>query len=239
MYRAGVSLRVVEHTLHKERSDQISHDWIQFLEDHGIIPILIPNTYTDIFSFVDNFRINLLLLSSGNNIGPLRIKENNFNISDVSVERDETERKLIDYALKNKIPILGVCRGMQMLNIYFGGQLERDLSPFYSEKKAHVTEKHMLRIENKSLQGILKSNHFFTNSYHNQAVSLKGIAKELKSFATADDIIVEGFYHPKHHVIGIQWHPERTQPSSRFDELILQAWCDFSKYEQLFLNQSG
>ena len=116
----GVSLRVVEATGYVEPRDAISHDWIRFLALHGMTPLLIPNVLSAPVDYIERMNVSALLLSNGNSVGPLDDTERRLVGDDASVERDSTERALIDFAIESGMPLLGVCRGMQMIQTYFG-----------------------------------------------------------------------------------------------------------------------
>ena len=98
--KLGISLRVVKNEKYDEKRDMLSHDWPILLEKLDFLPIYIPNTLDNIENFLDESNINCILLAGGDNIGEYP-------------ERDNSEKQIIDYAIKNEIPIFGVCRGMQ------------------------------------------------------------------------------------------------------------------------------
>ena len=113
--KIGVSLRIVNAQNYEEERDALSHDWTSLLEDLGFISVHIPNTLKNLDSFLDEMDLDGIVLSGGDNIGDNK-------------KRDETENKILNYALERKIPIIGICRGMQLINKYFGGKLSIDLS---------------------------------------------------------------------------------------------------------------
>ena len=200
----GVSLRVVLDE-HNESRDAISHDWIRLLSSYNVQPLLICNTGIDLPELLGEIKVSAFLLSNGNNIGE-------------SAERDETERKIIEYAIEHKVPLLGVCRGMQMINVYFGGNV-CDL-----KDNAHVATNHQIEIiEHRIYLGATGAS---VNSFHKQAVTMSTISPSLKPFALADDEIVEGLYHPSLPIIGIQWHPERDNPSKGIDNILIKSWLN-------------
>ena len=122
----GISLRVVENTDYNEKRDALSQDWSQFFERLGINPLLIPNTIKDISSFLEDMQVEGLFLSGGDNIGD-------------NQDRDETEQKIINYSLEKKIPLIGICRGMQVINTFFGGTLNLDLGVFNQLQSSKIT----------------------------------------------------------------------------------------------------
>jgi putative glutamine amidotransferase len=188
--RIGITLRVVNADNYLEKRDAISHDWIPFLENMGMLPVFIPNTLSNVESFVDDMKIDGIILSGGDNIGD-------------DPERDKTEKELIDYGIKKKIPIFGVCRGMQVINKYFDGSIIRN------NDGKHVGNHHKVKIMIKPFSNVLKKNSIDVNSYHNNTITDESLGKGLKTFAKSEDNTIEGFIHEKLPIIGVMWHPER------------------------------
>ena len=106
----AISLRIVKAQNYDETRDALSHDWPQFLENLGIIPIYIPNNLLNVKNYLSAFEIDGLILSGGDNLGTDPV-------------RDKTETELLQYAMSKNIPTLGICRGLQLINQYFGGTL--------------------------------------------------------------------------------------------------------------------
>ena len=107
--RFGISLRVELIEKYNEKRDTISQEWTIFLQNLAITPILIPNTLGDVKSYISDVEIDGIILSGGDNVGQFP-------------ERDKTEKQILDYAIDKRFPVLGVCRGMQIINEYFAGK---------------------------------------------------------------------------------------------------------------------
>jgi putative glutamine amidotransferase len=129
-------------------------------------------------------------------------------------ERDQFEFAAFQFALENGKPVLGICRGLQLVNCFFGGSLEQDLG--IDLNKIHRSEKkdkaHGLTIERGTvLYKIIQTERSVVNSAHHQAV--KKLGKGLKVNCVADDGTIEGFEWAdashKPFLLCIQWHPER------------------------------
>lgn len=187
-------MRVTEAQNYKEERNSIAFEYINFFESFGFTIYLIPNNTNNIEKYFDN-KIDLLILTGGNNVNPELYNCEN-NIDDVYVNRDMIEKDLVDLSLKKHIPILGICRGFHFLNIYFGGNLSHNI-------KNHVNEKHNI----KSNIEILNNQN--TNSFHNQAIKVSDLAKDLEIIAKSKDNIVEAFINRKKRILALQWHPER------------------------------
>tara|TARA_B110000438_G_scaffold88857_1_gene88336 strand:+ start:5288 stop:5920 length:633 start_codon:yes stop_codon:yes gene_type:complete len=187
----GISLRVVLIDKFNEKRDAISQDWTKFLEKFNAYPILIPNTLSNVEDFFSKIQIDILILSGGDNIGEYQ-------------ERDETERKLIDFAIKKKIPILGVCRGMQILNDYFGG------ATIVTNNQQHICKSHTVDLINPKFSQIFGNDSLNVNSFHNNIITHEILGENLKPFALCtNDNTIEGFFHKSSSIIGVMWHPER------------------------------
>jgi len=193
--RIGISLRVTNAPNYNEKRDSLSQDWPKFLESSNLIPIYIPNTLENVFSFLENIQINGLILSGGDNIGD-------------NPERDKTEKKIINFGIEHNIPIFGVCRGMQLINSYFGGSIQK------TTDSQHVGKKHLIEILNPILSTMLNTKLIEVNSYHYNIISDDTIGNNLEKFAVcSNDKTIEGFFHKELPILGVMWHPER-EPST-------------------------
>lgn len=124
--------------------------------------------------------------------------------------RDELERKLLDVALRRDWPVLGICRGAQLLNVHYGGTLYQDLKEFYVERpqlRTVLPRKVIAVAEESRLAGIVGSNRLLVNSLHRQAVRTLGAGLAIVARETTG--VVQAIEDPAHRFrIGVQWHPE-------------------------------
>ena len=190
--KIGISLRITNAINYEEKRDSLSHDWAEFLESVNIIPILIPNSISNVDDFLENLDLDGLILSGGDNIGDDK-------------KRDDTETKIIKFGILNKLPIFGVCRGMQIINNFFNGTIEKTSS------MNHVNNQHSIQIHNENFIGFL-DNSITVNSFHQNLINKNNIGTDLEIFATSEiDKTIEGFYHKNYPIIGVMWHPERLK----------------------------
>lgn len=187
----GVSTRIVKALNYDEKRDAISHDLIAILDKLGFYPILIPNNLSNILDFLEQFPFSGFIISGGDNIGDFP-------------ERDNTERKILEYVSKKNIPTLGICRGMQLINDFFGGKI------YVDKLHSHVNVNHSLKIIDKKFQGIFNNELIDVNSYHNNIIKSENLGLNLIPFAVYDDGSIEGFFHTDLSIYGIMWHPERS-----------------------------
>ncbi len=136
-------------------------------------------------------------------------------------ERDELEKELCLKALKKGIPILGICRGAQMLNICLGGTLHQETSEFYTETPhmRTILPRKKVFLKNKSLlQSLIGVESCFVNSLHNQAINCLG--QGLMVTAYDENGIIQGIESESGKCIaGVQWHPEYLPQSERQQNL--------------------
>ena len=218
----GITARYIQSggSTNEER-DCLSHDWWKLLSRLGVTPVLIPNRLPSPANFLNSTGITHILLSSGNNLQPL--PEEGVNFGDYYPERDQIEMELLSIAQKKGIPVFGVCRGLQMINRFFGGGISRNLSERLGKPKPHVTNSHQVKILTPEMKQLIGPT-LDVNSYHDQGITRDQVASPIEVFALSDDDIVEGACHPDLPILGIMWHPERPHGSREQSNSLLQSW---------------
>ncbi len=130
--------------------------------------------------------------------------------SAVDPARDKLEFEILQKAIENTIPILGICRGSQLINVHFGGNLHQDIGDFYSEvpRVYSVWPKKKVLIESDSKLGqIIRKDNIWVNALHNQAVDNKGSG--LRVIAREETDLPQAIEHISYpFMLGVQWHPE-------------------------------
>lgn len=169
-------------------------------------------------------RIDALLLAGGEDVDPRRYGEApGPHSGPFSVERDAFEFALVERALQRGIPILGICRGNQLLNVALGGSLIQHLPIGEGQSHASMTyhrahKTHLVHFkEGSTLHGVYGP-ETLVNSFHHQAVNTTG--KNVTPTAWAEDGIIEAIEVTDKPIIGVQWHPENFEEDPIFSWLI-------------------
>ncbi len=193
MKRIGITQRVEVEPEYGERRDCLDQSWASLFKvlDFDLIPI--PNNHEDISNWAMRMKLNGIVLSGGNDLTHLP------NVTKPAPERDACERNLLSWAANLDIPVLGVCRGMQMMNYFLGGSIK--------SVHGHVACKHDVKPCTKNN---LFLNYVAVNSFHGWGIDASNLSPCLMPQLIAEDGSVEAFQHESKPWLGIMWHPERA-----------------------------
>ncbi|MBP68004.1 MAG: hypothetical protein CL435_05700 [Acidimicrobiaceae bacterium] len=151
--------------------------------------------------------LNGLLLPGGGDIDPGRygaeVETNTFPPEPL---RDEQELALVSCAYELALPILGICRGLQVINVHAGGTLHQDIPPHAGFEQVATTELHMVTFEPGTTLGDIYGSERSVNSLHHQTVDRVGDG--LRVSAQSPEGSIEGLEHSDLPIIAVQWHPE-------------------------------
>lgn len=200
-YIVGVTARI--HDQDNNTYVRVHKQYLDNLTDRGLTPVILcPHLYKSLLPLCDGF-----LVIGGDDINPNLYGEDNSEgkSKDIRDYLDELDKDVVDYALENKVPLLGICRGIQAISATQGKKLYQD---FPSEGLNHPHEDRyhdVIKVNNAPLANRLPD-QFRVNTFHHQAV------KELPdgfvvTFKNGD--VIEGIEHLELPVYGFQWHPER------------------------------
>jgi putative glutamine amidotransferase len=203
----------------------VNASYVNAIQQAGGIPVLL----TPHLSLDARIRLwehlSALVLSGGGDVDPARFGEARHpSLIDVSGARDDLEIDLTRRAIEHGVPLLAICRGIQVLNAALGGTLYQDIpsdpgSPIaHSQTEPRAQSTHAVKVqEGTRLAAILGRLEVDVNSFHHQAIKRPGHG--LRVVAAAPDGIVEGVELAGHpFVVGVQWHPEELtghDPSAR------------------------
>ena len=183
-------------------------NYLTLIEEGGGDPLPIVPGFV-----VDFEQIDALVLSGGGDINPKHYGEaiNGTREHEILDMRDDTEFQLLKQAVEAHIPIMGICRGMQMINIYFGGNMHQDINgmgkTIHSANGSGYSRHPVNLIPGTLIHEIIGKDRIEVMSSHHQAVNELG--KELQISGMAEDEIVEAIESTNSmFIIGVQWHPE-------------------------------
>lgn len=215
----------------KEGLSCIAETYVQSVLAAGGSPVIIP-VMTDLSALTEIVaNLDGLLMSGGGDINPLYVNEEPIpKLQDVDTFRDEFDLLLIRLASNRQIPMMGICRGHQIINVAFGGSIYQDI---YSQHD-HPLIKHSQQMPREQASHSVAVNDTFhipgmeydkllVNSFHHQAV--KEIAPEFIETAVAPDGINEAIKHIEKEIFSVQWHPEALVADG--DELMLNLFKHF------------
>ena len=205
---------------------EINNNFSKMVIEAGGIPLIFPQLNNK--EILDEYinMIDGIIFVGGSDISPCIYNEiPSIYLSNISPSRDEVECYLFDKAVKKKIPILGVCRGMQLMNVYFGGDLYQDIytdlikviNHNYKDKE-EIMYFHRINIDEDSILYKLFGKSTIVNTFHHQAI--KNLAKGFKITAKAPDNIIEAIeYEGDQFIMGIQFHPEFPEHNKDFHKV--------------------
>jgi len=200
---------------------RVSVDYSNAVERAGGLPFLIPvlkyaddNVIDEIIS-----KVNGVIFTGGSDIDSTFYGVENIDEAEGIMKsnkiRDEFEFRLLKSAIKLNKPILAICRGIQLLNVYFGGTLFKDINTEYKTEIEHLApldckykKIHEIEIDkNSKLYEIYNKTKIQVNSFHHQGI--KKVAQQFKIIAKATDNMVEAIeYKDDNFILGLQFHPE-------------------------------
>ena len=181
----------------------------------NVIMLTLDNPNPEaIFDLCDGF-----LITGGSDLDPACFGEENTGLSKgVNPSLDLLDKKVVEYALKTKKPLLGICRGHQSINVFCGGTLHQDIGDSHKSLKYDHKAK---SIKNRLLAF---DEEIIINSYHHQAV--KDVAPNMTAVCFHEDGTNEAIIHNELPIIGVQWHPEKL-PGDKVSNFI------FEKFKEL------
>lgn len=190
---------------------QINMDYIKQITNRNAIPLILTpsNSFKESLAMCDGF-----IIIGGDDINPICYHETNElglskGINDVE---DALDKEIFTYCLENKVPLLGICRGIQAIAAFDNGSLYQDIATFHL-RHAETEKKHTVeRVNIGNLSKLLPEN-FLVNSFHHQAV--KSVSSDyIVTYKNQD--VIEAIEHKTLPIYGVQWHPERfyTQESA-------------------------
>ncbi len=190
----GISQRVDVLSDRGERRDCLDQRWCTLLDACGLQPLLLPNQTSTVARLLDAHQLAGIILTGGNDL---------VELGGDAPERDAVEYFLLERALATELPLLGVCRGMQLIQQRLGVPLIR--------VDSHVSPEQTIAIDGQTRA---------VNSYHRWGA--RETVSDLEVWAEARDGVVKAVRHRHHPVAGVMWHPERMDPFADDDIALFQ-----------------
>lgn len=208
MKKLGITQRVEYIKDYAEYRDSLDRRWTKLALTLGFMPVPLANVEPSLLpGFLDQLQLDAIILSGGNTLSAVDAKA-----PDIALDRDRFESALIDQAVRRKLPLIGVCRGMQMINVCLGGHL--------TAVKGHGGTRHQLRVKPAFADLINRE----VNSFHNWTIAPDQLAEALEPIAHDQENNIEAFVHKEHAMAGIMWHPERESPFNDQDMKLLKRF---------------
>lgn len=201
MLRVGLTQRVEMPGDRNERRDCLDQAWARLLAECSCHPVPLPNAVRDAECYLAEIDLDGVILTGGNDLAHLP------QAATAAIERDVFERKLLSYCGGHEVPVLGVCRGLQMLVVHHGGGLSRIAD--------HAGVRHGLAVCDSKVMPL--ANDRQVNSYHQFGVIGHDLPADLEVAARAPDGSIEAVFHQHLPQWGIMWHPEREDRFQRAD----------------------
>ena len=186
MKLVGITQRVEIISENEERRDALDQRWASFLIECGYMIYPIPNCI-EMLPAVLLMPLYGVILTGGN------------TLDTDAPERDVVETTLLKYSIDHALPLLGVCRGMQIILNHFGSVLK--------QVSGHVVNSHSILLEDRIVD---------VNSYHNYGAY--EVTAPLKVIGKSEDGVIEAIEHDYLPIKGVMWHPERHQPFTLSDK---------------------
>jgi putative glutamine amidotransferase len=195
--------------------DFLRHGYVAFLQKLDVWPVLIPNDLSGLCDYLAALDVDGVLLTGGGDVAPALYGQPNTASREITPTRDRTETDLLNWAVEQRRPVLGICRGIQMINVFFGGGLIQDIpSQLHSPIHHDGGGPHAIRLTDPRIQAVIGAEVIRVNSHHHQGITPDLLAPGLEAFAFCEeDGLVEAVIHREQPVLGVQWHPERPTPS--------------------------
>ena len=215
---------------------RISPDFIKEISALGAIPMVLPSVTDNDDLLMDALSLcNGVIFTGGPDVRPSYFGEEIIpSCGAISDERDAFELKLYKMALELDKSILGICRGVQVMNIGSGGDIYQDIYSQMGTKLVHHTLDgkkafHSVTVSADAVEMFgYSANCFVTNSYHHQNV--RRLGEGFEAFGFTEDGLIEAIYMPsRRFVAGVQWHPEKRSSGDADSFRIMEKFIESCK----------
>ena len=230
-----VTIGITTYARDEEGRYSIPGLYLDAVRAAGGIPILLTPGEPQVESLLS--QVDGLLLAGGGDVNPDRYGSSGHpEVYAVDEARDVLEFKLVSMALEQQLPLLGICRGLQVINVALGGTLIEHLPDVIEDKTAHClvprapTEHAIELAADSRLAGIYQETHFSAASWHHQAIG--DVAPGLTIVGRAPDGTIEALEMADHpELIAVQWHPELTAATDPIQQRIFSTFIEICRQQ--------
>ena len=190
---------------------RLNHEYVDAVVKAGGVPVIVGNAFglDELVAVADG-----LLLTGGVDVDPALFGEAILNDTvHIDRTRDDLELTLIEKYWRTRKPALAICRGLQVLNVAFGGSLIQDIPAWCGANHAAGVEHSVAVTQGSLLHGLTGKTELLVNSYHHQCIAEGQLAAPFVPTATwtgSGVTMVEAFEQPGYPLLAVQWHPERA-----------------------------
>ena len=241
--RPLVAVSASHATTAKGRRVQLNDEYVQAVQQAGLVPVIVPPLEDPLGAEAIIERVSGVLLSGGRDVDPERYGQTRHaSVDPPDPRRDATEMALVEAARRRGMPLLGICRGCQVMNVALGGTLIQDLPSDdrladatqrlrHSSEDARTQRVHEISIEPDSfLATVTETTAIRANSMHHQAPDRVGAG--MRVVARAPDGVIEAIEcaDASWWAVGVQWHPEElTGSREEWDRALFRAFADAAR----------
>ncbi len=194
MKKILITQRLIENDSYLEIREALDIRYSKLLFEAGFLPIILPYEI-DFKTYLNEIDIEGIVFTGGNDLYSC-------NTNKLSKKRDEFETALLKYAIEKKIPVLGICRGVQLIAEYFGSS--------FKEVTNQINVRNKLVVNKNSRYNTYLNNLKSVNSFHNFGIDILG--KDLIISASDEVGNIKAIEHKKYKIFGQMWHSERENP---------------------------
>ena len=214
----------------------VNRTYVDSVVRAGGVPFVMPICKDEniIKKMIEN--VDGVIMTGGVDIHPFRFNEEpNPKIGEISKERDDFDFLIMKHAFEKNKPIFGICRGIQLINVFFGGTLIQDINSQKNTKILHSqtaprdVATHKIKIKKDSVIFDIFGKSAEVNSFHHQAIGK--LSKDFKITSAANDGIIESIEFKKkdRFILGVQWHPECMTEKDEKMQNIFSMFVDICK----------
>ena len=210
MKKIAITQRLILNESYYERRETLDTQWGLLLNELDFLPIILP-IESNYKSYFEAIKIDGIILTGGNDL-------NSINPNTLSYQRDIFEKEIIEYGIDNNIPILGICRGMQIIADFFNAS--------FNKVNNQVNIKHSLVVNQKSRYSKELNRLKEVNSFHNYAV--EKIGDEFIISARDNSGVIKAIEHKEYKIFGQMWHSEREEPFNSSELELIKSFFNKS-----------